>query len=186
MAEPRILIVYHSVEGQTARIAERIAEVLRGDGLSVDVRSTDTAPGPEGYDGVVLGDPVHAVHHSRPFVRYLRDHAPALDAVPTALFQVSLTSANPDEPHTVDAQKIVAELLDRTGLDADIVGMFAGRLAYTQYGWMKRHLMRSIVKREGGDLDMTRDHEYTDWAAVEEFAHHVGALVREASITPPG
>ncbi len=186
MAEPRVLIVYHSAEGQTARIADRIAEVLRDDGLDVDVRSTEDAPSPAGYDGAVLGDPVHAVHHSRPFVRYLRDHAAALDALPTALFQVSLTSANPDEPHTADAQKIVTELLDRTALDADIVGMFAGRLAYTQYGWIKRHLMRSVVKREGGEVDMTRDHEYTDWAAVEEFAHHVGAIFGQASISPPG
>ena len=56
--------------------------------------------------------------------------------------------------------------MERTGFDPDAVGLFAGALVYTQYGWLKRHLMRSIVKREGGDLDMSKDYEYTDWDAV--------------------
>jgi menaquinone-dependent protoporphyrinogen oxidase len=61
-------------------------------------------------------------------------------------------------------------LLDATGLDPDVVGLFAGALAYRRYGWFKRHLMRSIARRQGGDTDMTRDFEYTDWDAVTEFA----------------
>ena len=66
------------------------------------------------------------------------------------------------------------------GPDPDVVGLFAGALVYTQYGWLKRHVMRAIVKREGGDLDMSRDYEYTDWEAVERFAHDIGQIVEAA------
>ena len=52
---------------------------------------------------------------------------------------------------------------------------------YTQYGWFKRRVMRAIVKREGGDTDMSHDYEYTDWNAVDQFARDVDALARSSS-----
>jgi menaquinone-dependent protoporphyrinogen oxidase len=172
-----ILIAFHTSEGQTAKIAERVAEVLRAAGRSVDVQSIESAPAPIGYAAVVVGDSIHAVHHSKALRSYLKDNAVDLEAVPTALFQVSLTSANEDAEHTETAHGLVQELLDSTGFDPDVVAMFAGALVYTRYGWLKRHVMRAIVKREGGDTDMTKDYEYTDWAAVEAFAKDVAALV---------
>lgn len=180
MTEPRVLIVFHTVEGQTTKIAERIASVLRDEGASVDMRAAESAPAPEGYDVVVVGDSIHVVHHSRDLKRYLRDHSDALEATPTALFQVSLTSANPDDEHTATAHGLVQELLDETGFDPDVVGLFAGNLAYTQYGWLKKRVVRAIVKREGGSLDMSQDHEYTDWDAVERFGREFAELVRSS------
>ena len=174
---PSVLVVFHTSEGQTAKIAERIATVLHGRGLAVDVSAVQSAPAPDGYDAVVVGDSIHVVKHSRAMIRYLEEHAARLDAMPAAVFQVSLTSANPDAEHTATAHALLQELLDRTGFDPDIVGLFAGALVYTQYGWLKRHVMRAIVKREGGDLDTSRDFEYTDWSAVEHFADDVATLV---------
>jgi menaquinone-dependent protoporphyrinogen oxidase len=174
------LVVFHTSEGQTARIAERIASVLRNLECSVDVRSVDAAPAPASYDAVVVGDSIHAVHHSRPLTHYLAEHAAELNTMPSALFQVSLTSTNPDDEHTAAARALVRELIDRTEFQPKIVGLFAGALVYQQYGWLKRRIMRAIVKREGGDTDMSRDYEYTDWAAVERFARDVDALVRRS------
>ena len=181
---PTILVVYHTSEGQTARIADHVAAVLRDLGDDVEVHDVAGAPAPEHYDGVVVGDSIHAVHHSKALTRYVRDHVAVLNKLPAALFQVSLTSTNPDAEHTATAQGLVQELLDRTGFDPDLVGMFAGALVYTKYGWFKRHVMRAISRREGGDTDLTRDYEYTDWQAVEQFAHDVHKLV-EANVAAP-
>src|SRR5205807_2379516 len=49
----RILVVYQTSEGQTAKIAERIAATLREGGNDVDVRDVEHAPAPDSYDGVV-------------------------------------------------------------------------------------------------------------------------------------
>src|SRR3954454_4324155 len=110
----RILVVFHTSEGQTAKIADHIAAVLRELGDEVEVHDVAGAPAPEHYDGLVVGDSIHAVHHSRALTRYLRDHVAVLGGLPTALFQVSLTSANPDDEHAATAQGLVQELLDRT------------------------------------------------------------------------
>ena len=158
--------------------------MLRDDAFDVELHDVAGAPGPEGFDGVVLGDSIHTGRHSRALTRYLEAHRGALAHRPTALFQVSLTSANPDVEHTATAQKLIHDLMERTGCDPDLVGLFAGALVYTRYGWMKRRIMRSISRKERGDTDLTRDYEYTDWAAVEQFAHDVGTLVH--STRPAG
>ncbi len=181
----KILVVFHTSEGQTARIADHVAAVLRELGDEVEVHDIAGAPAPNLYDGVVVGDSIHAVHHSKALTRYLRDHSAVLKKLPAALFQVSLTSANPDAEHTATAQGLVQELVDRTGFDPDLVGLFAGALVYTKYGWFKRRVMRAIVRREGGDTDMRHDYEYTDWHAVEEYARDVHALVRASAVATP-
>ena len=49
----------------------------------------------------------------------------------------------------------------------------AGALLYTKYDFLKRFIMVQIVKGEGGDLDTSRDYEYTDWddlkSVIEAF-----------------
>ena len=171
------LVVFHTSEGQTARIADHIASVLRSLGDEVEVHDVAGAPPPEHFDGVVVGDSIHVVRHSKALTRYVHDHVAVLNRLPAALFQVSLTSADPDAEHTATAQGLVQELLDRTKFDPDLVGLFAGALVYTQYGYFKRRVMRAVSRREGGDTDMTHDHEYTDWQAVEQFARDLHRLV---------
>src|SRR3954447_1842187 len=68
-----ILVVFNTSEGQTAKIADHIAAVLRELGDEVEVHDVAGAPAPEHYDGLVVGDSIHAVHHSRALTRYLRD-----------------------------------------------------------------------------------------------------------------
>jgi menaquinone-dependent protoporphyrinogen oxidase len=148
----------------------------------VTVHDVAGAPAPEHYDGVIVGDSIHGSHHSKALTRYVHDHVAVLNKLPAALFQVSLTSVNPDDEHTASAQGLVQELLEHTGFDPDLVGLFAGALVYTQYGWFKRRVMRAISRREGGDTDMAHDHEYTDWQAVEQFARDVHKLVQASAV----
>lgn len=176
MIHPRILVTFHSSEGQTAKIADHIAQLLRESGTEVDLHPVDVAPSPAGYDAVVVGDSIHVSHHSQELTEYLRHHASALDSIPSALFQVSITSIGTDPDHMAIAQGMVDTLLHATGFRPDAVGLFAGSLAYTKYGWVKRRMVAAIAKKSGLDTDTTRDREYTDWDAVARFAHEVQAL----------
>jgi menaquinone-dependent protoporphyrinogen oxidase len=121
---------------------------------------------------VVVGGSIHSGHHSPRLRQYVQKHVETLNSVPTALFQVSLTSMRHDERHEIEAHRMVYELLDDTGLVPEMLGLFAGALAYTRYGWFTRRRMRGLASRGRVDTDTTRDHEYTDWGAVEEFAAH--------------
>jgi menaquinone-dependent protoporphyrinogen oxidase len=173
-----ILVVFHTSERTTARIADHIASVLDALGDEVEIHDVAGAPPPEHYDGVVVGDSTHAVHHSKALTRYLSDHVAVLNKLPGALFQVSLTAADPDDERSAIAQRVVQELLDHTRFDPDLVGLFAGARVYTQYGWFKRRVVRAISRRDGDDLDAAHDHDHTDWQAVEQFAHDLHKLVQ--------
>jgi menaquinone-dependent protoporphyrinogen oxidase len=177
MSGANLLLVYHSGEGQTTKIADRIAEVLRAGGAAVTQADADHAPAPTGFDGAIVGDSIHLGRHSRELTRYLGDNREALAQVPLALFQVSLTSADDDEGHTTEAQAMLHRLIDGTGIDPDLVGLFAGALAYTRYGWLKRRLMRRIAAGEDRPTDTSQDHEFTDWEAVDHFASDALALM---------
>lgn len=177
MTTSQVLVVFHTVKGHTATVAQRIADDLRAAGVPVDVYPATSAPGPDGYVAAVVGGPIYRQGHTHELVGYLQRHAAALAAMPTALFQVSLTSANPDVEHTAQAESLVRDLLEETGLKPLVVGRFAGALAYTRYGWLTRRLMVSLAKRESGDVDTSRDYVYTDWAAVDRFARDVAELV---------
>jgi menaquinone-dependent protoporphyrinogen oxidase len=168
--KPRALVVFHTVEGQSARVATAIATELWSRGIDADVWDTAAAPAPDAYDGVVVGDAIRMEHHSRALRRYLREHHDALAIRPLGLFQVSMTSANDDAEHTETAARLADELIAEVDLHPDVVGLLAGRLAYSQYGWLTRRIMRRISRREGRDTDTSHDHEYTNWEAVEQFA----------------
>ena len=45
-----------------------------------------------------------------------------------------------------------------------------GALPYSKYPAWKRLLMLAFVGLAGGDTDMSRDYEYTDWDGVDRFA----------------
>ena len=59
-----------------------------------------------------------------------------------------------------------------------IVKTVAGALPYTRYGWLKRWLLRRIVRQHGGDTDWTRDFEYTDWDDLRAFAHSFNEMIQ--------
>ena len=55
------------------------------------------------------------------------------------------------------------------GFRAPHVLPVAGALTYPKYNPFVRFLMKRIARAEGGSTDTTRDHEFTDFAAVERF-----------------
>jgi len=179
---PRILLLYATTEGQTARIAERIAHTLRDRGNSVEVLPADTVRSdldPAAYDGVMVGASIHYGHHPAYVRTLVRRHRNALAARPCAFFSVSLSAGGPrPKPHA--AQRYLDKFLRRTGWQPQLTASFAGALKYSLYGPIKRRVMIVIVGLGGGNTDTTRDYEYTDWDAVERFADAFAQRLKRA------
>ncbi len=174
-----LLLVYQSVDGHTRVVADHLADRLRAGGASVTVVPVDLAPAPEGVDAVVLGDPIHAGQHSKEAIAYLSAHRDQLAALPTALFQVCLTSAEDDPEHLETAARYLEDLQATTRLHPELTASFAGALPYTRYGRMKRALMKKIASKGGLATDVSRDHVLTDWDEVDRFADGVLRLVTD-------
>ena len=96
----------------------------------------------------------------------VRSHRDELERLPSAFFSVSLAAHDDREV----AQGYVVKFVVDTGWHPGMVGLFAGALRYTQYGFIKRRLMRKIARDKGTlDTDTTHDYVYTDWDSVTHF-----------------
>jgi menaquinone-dependent protoporphyrinogen oxidase len=174
----RVLVLFGTTEGHTAKIAETLALALRAQGAEADLADAATQnPAPDHYAGVVVAASVHAGGYQRPVRRWVRTHAAALNDRPTAFVSVCLgvLEHNPETDH--ELQAIQQRFLAGAGWQPTVVKMVAGALPYTKYGWLKRWMMKRIVRKAGGDTDTSRDYEYTDWDDVRrfgtEFAHRL-------------
>lgn len=179
---PSTLILYATTEGHTARIAERIAQRLRGKGRRVEIHRADAVPSslePAGYDGVIVGSSIHYGHHPRFLNALVRRFHAALTARPSAFFSVSL-SAGGARAKPEAARRYLETFLRQVDWRPAQTATFAGALQYSKYGVFKRLLMRMIAGMAGDDTDMTRDYEYTDWNAVDRFADEFAQRLEQA------
>jgi len=178
----RILVFYGTTTGQAGKIARFLANELRGLGIAVDlVRAGEGTPDPVGYDGVIVTASIHAGGYQRPVLRWVRDHAVALRRQPAALLTVCLGVLQREAEVYRDLLRIRQHFTTQTGWDPDRHAFVAGALRYTEYGFLKRLVMRWIAGRAGGSTDTSRDHEYTDWAELGRFAR---AFSRECGLLP--
>ena len=176
---PRILIVYASTHGHTAKIADRIAVILRDDGNEVEVSTAGASL--DGYDAVVVGASIHAGHHQRELVEWARYRAAALGALPSAFFSVCLTAADEGEESRAATRAYLDDFQERTGWAPRLTTTFAGALQYREYDFVTRLLMRLLMKHGHHPTDASRDYDYTDWDAVAGFARECGVLAAEAA-----
>lgn len=176
----RALIVYGTAYGQTERIADEIARVLRESDHEVSLLRGDRLPAGitlEEYDGVVVGASVLLGRHQNYIERFVRDHAAWLNAVPSAFVSVCGAMAGQAAEAERAARRYRERFLEATGWRPAIARSFAGGLAYTRYSPWVRWMMRLISRRTGRPTDTSRDYDFTDWQTVAQFARQFAGLL---------
>lgn len=181
----RILIAYASSFGQTRKIANTFAAELRSRGHEVELADAllATPPPVEDYDAVVIGSRVQFGLHARPLLQYIADNRAELNAIPSYLFVVSMAAAS---SQSADPRGYVAGLLAITHWQPRAAIALAGGLPYRRYGAVLRLVMKLISRIAGHTTDTRRDHEYTDWAQVAQFAADIAHdLAPKLTAQPP-
>lgn len=169
----RTLIAFATSYGHTEKIARRIAEFLGEPADVVAISRFRRKPKIAGYDRVIVCGSIIYGRHQRRLERFVRVNRAALDAVDNALVSVS-SSAN-QEDSRADAEGYVAELTRRTGWKPRHVLIAGGATSFTRYPFFLRRRIQRIEAAQGHGADVTRDYDYTDWAAVERFVKALSA-----------
>lgn len=168
-----VLVVFGTTDGQTARVAERIAETIRLAGHSVmlsDIRSLPRELNPGAYDGIIVGGSLHAQGYQRRVSGFIRKNLAALRSHPSAFFSVCLAIASLSKAERDQAWAIPLRFVQKLGWRPDQVTPFAGALMFSRYGFLRRAIMKKIAKAEMGYVDASRDTVFTDWQQVQLFA----------------
>jgi menaquinone-dependent protoporphyrinogen oxidase len=165
----RILVVYGTMEGQTRKVAEFAADLARVEGHDVEVVAVEAVtPTHTRYvDAVLLAASIHVGRHKPAVHAFVRQALPLLSATPSAFLSVSLSAA--DERRSGDARGYLDAFLADTEWRPALREVVGGALRYTEYGMLKRLMMKHIARSHGLSGDTSRDHELTDWERVRAF-----------------
>jgi menaquinone-dependent protoporphyrinogen oxidase len=188
-----LLVVYATRDGHTRKVAEHVAATMRARrGDRVDV--VDAATVPVGFDvsryaGAVLAASVHLGKHESEMLDFVKTHREALDRIQTAFISVSLAEADVEDrtapferraKAAEDVKAMVERFFHQTGLHPQRVWPVAGALMYSEYGVLKRLVMRLIAQRAGMETETSRDYDLTDWEGLDRF---VAAMAAEMEST---
>ena len=177
----RAAVFYATREGQSARVAERIAADLRARHELVDVIDVRELHGSiewPAYDQAFVVASVHAGHHEKEMIKFVRRFKDELVERHAAFFSLTLSQAGAEMPNNTlvqretaraDALRMITDFMKETGWHPDRVMPVAGALMYSKYNFLVKWIMRRIARKAGFEGPTTRDYEFTNWPAVDRF-----------------
>jgi menaquinone-dependent protoporphyrinogen oxidase len=181
----RVAIFFATREGQTSKIANRIAEHLRAKAVTVDIVNVKKPPPPldwSKYATAFVAASVHALHHEREMIEFVRRYRDELHRIGAVFVSVSMSEAGAEDLQApaerrarsaADAERMVDAFIKETGWKPERYLRVAGALLYTQYNFLVRFVMKRISRQNGGPTDTSRDYEFTDWPTLDRFVDEV-------------
>lgn len=172
----RVLVVYATTEGQTRKIATRIAARLGATGHEptlVDATEASPEHDPALFDATVAAGSLHVGRYQAALVDYATRHAAALNAGRSAFVSVSLSAAGDDEDDLAGLDRCVETFRRETGWTRMRLYHAAGAFRFTHYDFLKRWAMKYVAYKRGARVEPGTDTEYTDWAALDRFVDTV-------------
>ena len=172
-------VFFATREGHTRKIAERVAADIRAHGVETDVIDVRTMRSPvdwSEYAIACVAASVHLGHHEREMVAFARRNREPLTRVRAVFLSVTLSEAGAEDPTAppdrraqaaADARRMIDVFIAETGWRPARTLPVAGALAYTRYNFLVRFVMKRIARKQGASTDTSRDHDFTNWPAVD-------------------
>ena len=189
----RVQIVVGSRHGGTAGIADRIAEVLRGEGIATTVARAEDRPDVAGYDAHIVGSGVYMGSWLREAVTFLEDNQLILAGRPVWLFSSGpIPNSSKTKP---DADPLTNALGPtegpgsgghrRVNAVSDIIGprghvVFDGRFDPDD---SPKNIAERVVRLIPAIKDVLPAGDFRPWTEIEAWAHEIA---RELEPVPVG
>lgn len=165
----RVLVSAGSKHGATAEIGERIASVLREQGLSVTLAAPDDVSDVSAYDAVVLGSAVYAGHWVSS-AKELADLIGSRSPVP----QTWLFSSGPigDPPKPEEDPVDVTAIVEKTAaLDHRV---FSGKIDKSKLSFGEKAILVAVRAPDG---------DFRDWAEIETWSRQIAETLTRKVMT---
>jgi len=176
-----ILIIFETVEGQTRKISDFIAQRIRAAGHGVRIFNAANRTGALSFaavDKAVLVAPVHERRHPKRFESLVATSLDELQARQTLLISVSLKAAFAQGLE--DAQDYLTELKMRTGFEPDAEVLAAGAVRTDSYDYFESQIVQNVVLAGSNVKLVDGVREFTDWDAL---GHEIDAFLKDAPST---
>ncbi len=164
-----VLVAYASIEGQTRKISDFVAELLRMSGhtvIRIDTAQENAVFSFEDVERIILLASIHRQRHPPEFEKFVRSNREALRIRDTLLISVSLCAAF--EEGRSEAAIYVADFNSRTGFTANHTALTGGALQFRKYKDYEAQVVRLIGLHLERYESMSCDREFTDWKALRK------------------
>ena len=119
-------------------------------------------------------------------IAFVKRHRQVLERLHAAFLSVTLSEAGAEdvrapiesrERAAADARRMIDVFVQETGWRPTRVLPVAGALAYSQYNFIIRFVMKRIARKAAAPTDTSRDYEFTDWSTLDSFIRDVALTV---------
>lgn len=167
--EPKIGMIYSTVDGQTLKICNKLIEVLQQNNQEIDLISIDDFTGDiTKYNKIVIGASIRYGVHNPKIIEFIKTNKTVLDSIKTAFFSVNLVARKPEKSDP-DTNPYVVKFFKTIDWKPTVVKVFAGKLDYKKYSFFDRKMIQLIMWMTKGPTNVDAEIEYTDWEKVNEF-----------------
>lgn len=166
----KILIIYSSTDGHTAKICSVLGNQIEKQGHQVSLRTINDCPDNDlrHFDMIVIGASIRYGTHSSQVIDFINRNKELLDTKPNAFFSVNVVARKPEKSRP-ETNPYLQKFLRRIAWRPKELAVFAGRIDYPSYRFLDRLMIRLIMWMTKGPTDPTAVVEFTDWQQVEEF-----------------
>ena len=170
----KILLAYSTTDGHTPRICQRLSEVIAGQGHRATVMPLAQADALDlsGFDTIVIGASIRYGKHQPQVTEFIARHQALLESKPSAFFSVNIVARKP-EKNRPETNPYLIKFLRQISWRPKLLGVFAGKLDYPNYGFIDRQMIRLIMLITSGPTDPKAVIEFTDWQQVEAFGQQI-------------
>jgi len=165
-----ILIIYSSVDGHTKTICERIEGVIKNSS-NTTLMSLDDATHEDisKYDRIVIGASIRYGKHRPSLFNFIEKNLDLLNSKYSAFFTVNIVARKP-EKNTAKTNPYMIKFLKKSQWKPNLLDVFAGKLDFPRYNFSDKYIIKFIMWITKGPTDTSKVYEFTNWAAVDNFA----------------
>ena len=167
------LIIYSSTDGQTIRISEEIASVIKNNN-SVKLASLDQIDMYDlnSYDQLIIGASIRYGKHKPELYNFIKKNIAVLENKENAFFSVNVVARKP-EKNNPETNPYMQKFLKLSQWKPNNLQVFAGKIDYPKYKFIDKYMIRFIMWLTNGPTDLSGVYEFTDWKKVEIFANQI-------------